>query len=179
MRAEPICGVKFSELQRYDWFTSNAPLMAPSAPEVDTRLYRDLKGNPRCVDVSAPYLQAFPAMASFFDEQYPENGWNDFINSNYATGCEDPTLFSSLDYFVSHGILEPIPRLTTIFQDLSAGNPHADRVSTLACIDHANLQGSLGGQDPSVRAGEMESEYKEIKALYGENIVVSTLLMFV
>ena len=139
----------------------------------------EFKREQRCVDVGVPYLHAFLAMASFFDEQYPDNEWNDFINSNYATGYEDPTLFSSLDYFVSHGILEPNPRLTTIFQDLSAGNPHADRVSTPACIDHANRQGSLGGQDPSVRAGEMGSEYKEIKALYGENIVVSTLLMFV
>ncbi|MCJ1422384.1 hypothetical protein MMC29_000264 [Sticta canariensis] len=91
-------------------------------------------------------------MAKFFDEQYPENGWNDFINSNYVTGCEDPTLFSSLDYF-----------------DLSGGNSHADRVSTPACIDHANLQGSLGGQNLSDRAGEMSSEYKEIKALMVEN----------
>ena len=179
MRAEPICGVKFSELQRYDWFTSNAPLMAPSCARSGYTVVSRFKRKPRCVDINAPYLQAFSAMASFFDEQYPENGWNDFINSNYATGCEDPTLFSSLDYFVSHGILEPNPRLTTIFQDLSAVNPHADRVSTPACIDHANRQGSLGSQDPSVRAGEMESEYKEIKALYGENTAVSTLLMFV
>ena len=137
------------------------------------------KREQRCVDVSAPYLHAFLAMASFFDEQYPESGWNDFINSNYATGCEDPTLFSSLDYFVSHGILEPNPRLTTLFQDLSVGNSHADRISTLACIDHANLQGSLEDQDSSVRAKEMGSKYKEIKALYGENTVVSTLLIFV
>lgn len=43
-------------------------------------------------------------MAKSFDEQYPENGWNDFIDSNYATGYKDPILFSSLDYFVSHGI---------------------------------------------------------------------------
>lgn len=131
------------------------------------------------MNVSAPYLQAFPAMAKFFDEQYPENGWNDFINSNYVTGCEDPTLFSSLDYFVSHGILRPNSRLTTIFQDLSGGNSHADRVSTPAYIDHANLQGSLGGQNLSDRAGEMSSEYKEIKALYGEHTMVSTLLIIV
>jgi len=115
-------------------------------------------------------------MASFFDEQYPDNGWNDFINANYATGCEDPTLFSSLDYFVSHGILEPNPRLTIFSQDLQAGNSHADRISTPAYIDHANLQGSLGGQDSSVGAGETGPEYKEIKALYGENTVVPTLL---
>ena len=137
------------------------------------------KRGQRYVYVSAPYLDAFLIMARFFDEQYPENGWNDFINSNYATGCEDPTLFSSLDYFVSHGILEPNPRLTTSFQDLSAGNSHADRISTPACIDHANLQGSLGGQDSSVRTGETRLEYKEIKALYGKNTVVSTLLMSV
>ena len=61
------------------------------------------KKNQRCVDISAPYLHAILAIASFFDEQYPENGWNNFINSNYATGCEDPTLFLSLDYFVSNG----------------------------------------------------------------------------
>ncbi|CAD6569570.1 MAG: hypothetical protein ASARMPREDX12_002723 [Alectoria sarmentosa] len=91
-------------------------------------------------------------MASFFDEQYPENGWNDFINSNYATGGEDPTLFSSLDYF-----------------DLSAGNSHADRISTPACIDHANVQDSLGGQDSRLRTGETRFEYTEIKALIAEN----------
>ena len=119
-------------------------------------------------------------MASFFDEQYPENGWNDFINSNYATGGEDPTLFSSLDYFVSHGTsLEFNLRLTTFFQDLSAGNSHADRISTPACIDHANVQDSLGGQDSRLRTGETRFEYTEIKALYGENTVVSTLLMSV
>ena len=122
------------------------------------------------MDISAPYFQAFPAMASFFDEQYPENGWNDFINSNYATGCEDPTLFSSLDYFVSHSILEFNPQLTTFFQDLSAGNSHADRISTPACIDQANLQGSLGGQDSSVTAGEMRSEYIVWREYCGLNI---------
>ena len=131
------------------------------------------------MDVGAPYLHAFPAMARFFDEQYPENGWNDFINSNYATGSEDPTLFSSLDYIVSHGMLEPNLRLTTFFQDLSAGNSHADRISTPTCINHANLQSSLEGQDSSVRTGETKLKYKEIKALYGKNSVVSTLLMAV
>ena len=136
------------------------------------------KKDQRCVDISALYLHAIFAMASFFDDQYPENGWNDFINSNYATGCEDPTLFSSLDYFVSHSTSpEPNPRLTTFFQDPSAGNSHADRISTPACIDHANLQDSLGGQDSSVRTGETRLEYTEIKALYRENTVVSTLLM--
>ena len=131
------------------------------------------------MDVSVPYLQAFPAMANFFDEQYPENGWNDFINSNYVTGCEDPTLFSSLDYFVIYGILEHDCRLTTIFQDPSVGESHADRLSAQARNDHANLQGSLGGQDPSIRTEDLRLEYKEIKALYGENTVVSTLLIFV
>ena len=127
MGAEPACGVKSSELQRYDWFTSNAPLMAPFCARIGYMVVSGFKREQRCVDVIAPYLHAFLAMASFFDEQYPENGWNDFINSNYATGCEDPTLFSSWDYFVSHGIsLEPNPRLTTFFQDLSAGNSHAD-----------------------------------------------------
>ena len=153
--------------------------MAPFCARIGYMVVSGFKREQRCVDVSAPYLHAFLAMASFFDEQYPENGWNDFINSNYATGCEDPTLFSSLDYFVSHGMLEPNPRLTTFFQDLSAGNSHADRISTPACIDHANLQSSLGSQDSSVRAEETRSEYKEIKALYGENTVVSTLLMSV
>lgn len=89
--------------------------MAPSCAKIGYMVVSGVKREQRCVDVSAPYLHAFLAMASFFDEQYPENGWNDFINSNYATGCEDPTLFSSLDYFVSHGILEPNPRLTTLF----------------------------------------------------------------
>ena len=180
MRAKPACGVKSSELRRYEWFISNAPLMAPFCARIGYMVVSGFKREQRYVDVSAPYVHAFLAMASFFDEQYPENGWNDFINSNYATGCEDPTLFSSLDYFVSHGIsLEPNPRLTTFFQDLSAGNSHADRISTPACIDHANLQGSLGGQDSSVRTGETRSEYKEIKAMYGEDTVVLTLLMSV
>lgn len=180
MRAEPACGVKSSKLQRYDWFTSNAPLMAPSCARIGYMGVSGFKKDQRCVDISAYYLHTFLAMASFFDEQYPENGWNDFINSNYATGCEDPTLFSSLDYFVSHGTsLEFKPRLTTFFQDLSAGNSHADRISTPAYIDHANLQDSLGGQNSSLRTGETRLEYTEIKALYGENTVVSTLLMAV
>ena len=45
-------------------------------------------------------------MASFSDEQPPNSQWNDFINANYMTGYEDPTLFSSLDSFVSHETLE-------------------------------------------------------------------------
>ena len=95
------------------------------------------------------------------------------------TSYKDLILFSSLDYFISYNILEPNPWLTTIFQDLSAGNPHADRVSTLACIDYVNRQGSLRGQDPSVRAGEIELEYKEIKVLYKENTIILVLLIFI
>ncbi len=136
----------------------------------------EFKREQRCVDVGVPYLHAFLAMASFFDEQYPDNEWNDFINSNYATGYEDPTLFSSLDYFVNHGTLEPNPRPTIFSQDLQTNQTPGDRISTPTCIDHANLQGSLGGQDSSVKSGETGPEYKEIKALYGENTVVSTLL---
>jgi len=134
------------------------------------------KRRQRCVDIGAPYLHAFLAMASFFDEQYPDNGWNDFINANYATGCEDPTLFSSMDYFVSHGTSEPHPRLTTFSQDLQTDHTPRDQISTPVYSDQANLQGSLGGQDSGVKFGETGPEYKEIKALYGENTVVSTLL---
>lgn len=128
------------------------------------------------MDVGAPYLHALLAMASFFDEQYPNNGWNDFINANYAIGCEDPTLFSSMDYFVSHGTFEPHSRLTTFSQDLQIDHTPRNQISTLVYSDQANLQGSLDGQDSNVGAKKTRSEYKEIKALYGENIVVSTLL---
>ena len=126
--------------------------------------------------IGALYLHAFLAMASFFDEQYPNNEWNDFINSNYVTSYEDPTLFSSLDYLVSEGTLEPDPRQTIFSQDLQTDYTPGDRISTPVCNDQANLQGSLGGQDSSVNFGGTGPEYEEIKALYGENTVVLILL---
>lgn len=68
--------------------------------------------------VGALYLHAFLAMASFFDEPYPNNEWNDFINSNYVTSYKDPTLFTSPDYLVSDSTLNPDPRQTIFSQDL-------------------------------------------------------------
>ena len=118
------------------------------------------------MNVSASYLHTFLTMANFFDEQYLKNEWNDFINSNYTTGCEDLTLFSFLNYFVSHGILKPNPQLTTFFQNLSVRNLHADQISTSVCINYINLQSLLRGQDFSIKAEKTRSEYKEIKALY-------------
>ncbi len=134
------------------------------------------KREQRCVNVDVSYLHAFLAMASFFDEQYLDNEWNDFINSNYATGYEDSTLFSSLNYFVNHDTLKSNPRSTIFSQDLQTNQTPEDRISTSTCIDHANLQGSLDDQDFSVKSGETKPKYKEIKALYEENTVVSTLL---
>ncbi len=129
--------------------------------------------------IGAPYSHALLAMAGIFDEQYPNNELNDFIYSNYVTSYEDPTLFSSLDYLVSEGTLKPDPRQTIFSQDLRTDYTPGDRISTPVCNDQANLQGSLGGQDSSVNYGGTGPEYEEIKALYGENTVVSTLLMFV
>ncbi len=136
----------------------------------------EFKRGQRCVVIGAPYLHALLAMASFFDEQYPNNELNDFINSNYATSYEDPTLFSSLDYLGSEGTLNPDPRHTIFSPDLQTDHTPRDRISTPVCSDQANLQVWLGGQDSRVKFGETGPEYEEIKALYGENTVVSTLL---
>lgn len=54
--------------------------------------------------ISASYLHAFLVMTSFSNKQYSKNRWNDFINVNYATSCEDLTLF--MNYFISHDIFE-------------------------------------------------------------------------
>ena len=118
------------------------------------------------MNVGAPYFYAIFAMASFFNEQPPNNEWNDFINANYTTDYEDPTLFSSLDYFVSRDTLEPNPRLMIFSQDLQTDHTPGDRISTPVCINQANLQGSLSGQDSSFKFAETGPEYKEIKALY-------------
>ena len=105
------------------------------------------KKEQRCVNVDAPYLHAFLVMTRFFNKQYFENEWNDFINSNYATDCKNLTLFSSLNYFISHDMLKLNPRLTIFFQDLSVENSHANRIFISTCIDHVNLQNSLESQD--------------------------------
>ena len=127
MRAKLACRVKSSELQRCNQFTSTALLMAPFCARIGYIGVSGFKKDQRCVDISAYYLHTILAIASFFDKQYPENRQNDFINSNYATSCKDPTLFSSLNYFVSYSTsLAFNPRLTTFFQDLLARNSHAD-----------------------------------------------------
>jgi len=89
--------------------------MASSCAKSEYTIVLRFKRKSQCVNISAPYFQAFLAMTSFFDEQYPKNEWNDFINSNYAIDYEDSTLFSSLDCFVSHGILELNTWLTIDF----------------------------------------------------------------
>ena len=167
---------KSSELQRCDWFTSNAPLVTAFGTRSGYTIVLGLKGEQRCVNVDAKYLDALLAMANYFNEQPSNIEWNEFLNANYTAGYEDPTLFSSLDYFVSHDTLEPNPRLTIFSQDLETDHPSVDRISTPVCSDQANPQGSLGGQGSRVKFGETGPEYKEIKALYGETSVVSTLL---
>ena len=134
------------------------------------------KREQRCVNIDVSYLHAFLVMTSSFDEQYLDNEWNDFINSNYATDYEDSTLFSSLNYFVNHDILKPNSRSTIFSQNLQTNQTSEDRISTSTCIDHVNLQDSLDDQDFSVKSEKTRSKYKEIKTLYEENTVVSTLL---
>ena len=75
---------------------------------MDTRLRWDLKPTSIC----PLNVYTSSAMANLFNEQPPDNEWNDFISTDYANGFEDPTLF--LDYFVSHDTLELGLRLTIV-----------------------------------------------------------------
>ena len=116
MRAESTDEVKFFELQRYNWFTCIASLMTFSCVRSEYTTVLWFKRKQRCVNVNASYLHAFLVMINFFDEQYFENEWSDFISSNYATDCKNLTLFSFLNYFVSHNLLEFNSRLIIFFK---------------------------------------------------------------
>lgn len=84
-------------------------------------------------------------MDNFFEEEYSNNEWSDFVNSNYWTGYEDPTLNLSPDYFVSQKELELDPGLTT-----SPGNAPGDRVPTPTSTDHVDSQDVSNTQGFSV-----------------------------
>ena len=74
MRAELACGVKSSEFLRYNWFISNTTLMESFCARIGYVVVLGFKKDKQYVDISAPYLHAILAMASFFDEQYLKNG---------------------------------------------------------------------------------------------------------
>lgn len=137
------------------------------------------KKKPRYMNINVSYLQIFFAMTKFFDKQYLENEWNDFINNNYVIDCENSILFSSLNYFVNHDILQFNSRLTIIFQNLLNKNSHADRVFISTCIDYINLQNSFENQNFNDRTKKMNSKYKKIKTLYKKHIIISTLLIII
>ena len=116
-------------------------------------------------------------MDSGSDGQFPAYGWDEFINSDYyVNSYENSTLLSPLDFLVSFDLFVPSPELTIFSQDFQAGNGHSDQILSPKRADPVEQQDTLQDQHFDVKAKETGLEYKEIKALYGENKTVLTLL---